>query len=461
VRPELRAFDDVGVAQFLAFGSTVDGVTLFRGLRLLPGATLLRHRRGTAPVRSQYFRPSDWECLEGLTEDEFESRFTETFSGLLPEYLQGEQPVGISLTGGLDTRMIVAALPKNQRPAVAYTYAAQGGDRLLDLTIARRVAQMRGIPHHALRVDHAFLGDYGRLLDRSVYVTDGCSGALGAHELFLSERARELAPVRLTGNFGSEVLRSMSTFKRNGPGDELLDRAVAGAVAEVVAEQSERRPHPVTHAAFREVPWHLYAAPAAGRSQLSIRTPFMDNRIVELAYRAPAPSRQSVMPCLRMIHACDPALSRIPTDRGVSWGGFGVAQRLRRLWASATFKLDYWHKDGLPDALSRFDGALSSLSHLGWLGQHKYLAYRVWFRESLAAHARQVIGDARTRSLPFWNREALDSIMPDHTSGRRNRLRDIHSVLTLEAVHRQLIDGSAFAQPSRTTSQGEQPCPTL
>ena len=111
---------------------------------------------------------------------------------------------------------------------------------------------------------------------------------LGAHELPLSEQARALAPVRLTGNFGSEVLRSMSTFKRSGPRDDLLDRDAGVTCQRNRRRAASRRPGtPVTHAAFEEVPWHLFGTLAVGRSQLTVRTPFMDNRIVELAYRAP------------------------------------------------------------------------------------------------------------------------------------------------------------------------------
>ena len=40
ILPELRAFDEEGVAQFLAFGCTLNSRTLFRGVRLLPSASV-------------------------------------------------------------------------------------------------------------------------------------------------------------------------------------------------------------------------------------------------------------------------------------------------------------------------------------------------------------------------------------------------------------------------------------
>ena len=267
---------------------------------------------------------------------------------------------------------------------------------------------------------------------------------LGAHELSLSQKARQLAPVRLTGNFGSEVLRSMSTFKRNGPGNELLDPSLAAQVDRTVVEQQARIVHPVTHAAFEEVPWHLFGTLAVARSELTFRTPYLDNEVVELAYRAPPALRQAPTAAMRLIHRWAPGLAAIPTDRGLTSGPSTLRSRLHELACEVTFKLDYWHKEGLPDRLCRIDGVLDAFSHLGMLGLHKFLAYRIWFRQELAPYAADVIADTCGGGLPFWNAAALKHIAEDHVKGRRNCLRDIHAVLTLTAIDRILLDGRAY-----------------
>lgn len=462
VLPELRAFDDTGVAQFLAFGSTLDGHTLFRGLKLVPGGSLWRFVPGAGVERARYFEPVEWESLPTLTDAGFAAALSDTFDQVLPAYLRSDQAVGLSLTGGLDTRMIVACMPRSVSPTVAYTYAAEGSDALLDLRIARQVAQARGIEHHALRIGTEFLADFADQVDHTVRISDGCAGLLGAHELSLSRQARQLAPVRLTGNFGSEVLRSVSTFKRNGPGGELLDPAFAGKVETVLQEQVARQVHPVTHAAFEEVPWHLGGTLAVARSQLTFRTPYMDNRLVRLAYQAPAHLRRTATPSLQLIHDHDPALAALPTDRGVSWGDTRMGGRCRRIAAEAMFKLDYWHKEGLPDILAPMDGLLEVLARAGMLGQHKFLAYRKWLQRDLAAYAAQVLADSRTRGLPYWSSAELKRVAQDHATGRRNRLRDLHAVMTLEAVHRLLIDANAYREPAPTVTATAhpKPCPT-
>lgn len=445
VLPFLRAFDDDGVAQFLAFGSTLGGRTLFRGLRLIDGGSAWRLLPQAGVQRRRFFSPTQWEQLPTLSDDEYESQLASRLDAAMPGYLGGEHPIGLSLTGGLDTRMIIACLPAQPRPALAYTYAAEHVDALLDLRLARRISAMRHLPHEALTVGADFLADFGRQLDRTAYVTDGCAGVMGTHELYLSEKARALAPVRLTGNFGSEVLRSMSTFRRSGPASSLFEPALAARVDAVVAEQAAREVHPVTHAACEEVPWHLAGLPLASRSQLTVRTPYMDNAIVELAYRAPAHQRRSQQASLRLIEHHDAALARIPTDRGVVGGPRSPLTAVRKLFCDVTFKLDYWHKQGLPDQLTRFDGMVGGMALVGLLGLHKFLAYRPWFRRQLAPYAAAVIGDARTRQMPFWRASALQDIVQDHVQGRRNRLPDIHAVLTLEAIQRNLLDSSAWS----------------
>ena len=113
ILPELREWDEQGVAQFLKFGSTMDGRTLFRGIHFLGGGSLWRFEAGRLH-KDRYFNPGMWEGAQRLDEDTFERRFCEVFRARLPDYLVSERSLGISVTGGLDTRMIMACLPDDE-----------------------------------------------------------------------------------------------------------------------------------------------------------------------------------------------------------------------------------------------------------------------------------------------------------------------------------------------------------
>jgi len=439
ILPDLRALDDAAVAEFLAFGCVLESKTLFRGIRCLDGGSLWSFQDGSC-TKDRYFDPESWVHQPALTAQAFASEFEETFSRVLPSYVGNGAGLGISLTGGLDTRMVMACLPNLATKPVCYTFAGLSG-ATLDQRLAARIAAACGLDHQVLRIQPDFLSNFGSYVDRTVQVTDGCSGATVAHEIYFNAQARALAPVRLTGNFGSEVLRSMSTFKpsRLEPGifhADFRPKVEASAARTVRAGE-----HPVIFAAFREIPWNLFGSLAAGRSQLSFRTPYLDNELVALACRAPASSRQSPASAIQLVEHRRSELSRIPTDRALMGNGGSLSRTARTLFAAVTFKLDYLHKEGLPDWLMPFEPALGALDHAGLLGLHKYLPYRLWFRHELATYVTDVLTDPQTARLPYWDAAMLSSIARDHVAGRHNYVREINAVVTLAAIDRLLVRG--------------------
>lgn len=437
VVPELRALSTEGVTDFLTFGCTLEGRTLFRGVHLLPGGSLWVFEAGQCR-KSRYFTPTQWESQPPLSAADFSEQFEETFKRILPRYCDASARLGISLTAGLDTRMVMACRRETPKEPVCYTYEGPTG-QTLDSQLAARVAQLCGLEHRVLRLGGDFFAGFGSLVDRTVYLSDGCFGALGAHEIYLNAQARQLAPVRLTGVFGSEVLRGISTFK-----PLFLMPGLASAELGPMIASSQRRffdgkEHPITFAAFKEVPWSIFGSLAACRSQVSFRTPYLDNELVSLAFRLPASLQTSAAPALRVVERNHPALSAITTDMGLG-GGRGFQAILRRLYSKATFKLDYFSNEGLPHWLSRFDPVLNGMnSRKLLLGHHKYLRYRSWLRKELADYLSNSFADQAVLQSPLWNRAFVSQIAEQHIRGRANYVREINAVLTLAAVDRLLL----------------------
>jgi asparagine synthase (glutamine-hydrolysing) len=441
ILPESRAFDPDGVAQFLTYGCAIEGRTLFRGIQLLPGASLWSFESGQCQKR-RYFSPATWESQPILSADGFEARFQETFKRVLPRYFESQARIGISLTGGLDSRMIMACRPETADKPICYTFSGEDG-KTFDDRLAARVATTSGLEHRLLRIGPDFFSGFASYADRTVYATDGCFGPTGAHEIYFTKLARQLAPVRLTGNYGSEVLRGVSTFKPLRLSPSLFEFALNSS-AEPGANANI---HPITFAAFREIPWNLFGSLAAGRSQITFRTPYLDNEIVALAYRAPESLRKSPLPAWHLVKANSAALSKIPTDRGQSREGFPPAAALRRFVSEATFKLDYLNNEGWPHWLSPVDPIFTSItSSLKIVGLHKYLHYRRWFRRELAEYLSSIITDVRTRQMPFWNSDFLERMASEHMRGRKNYVLEINAVLLLEAVDRLLLRDRSCAR---------------
>jgi asparagine synthase (glutamine-hydrolysing) len=447
ILPELRAFDEQGVAQFLTYGCTLEWRTLFRGIQLLPGGSVWSFESGKCQKR-KYFSPETWEAQPILTVEAFESEFQETFKRILPRYFESGSKIGISLTGGLDTRMIMACRPEAVEPPVCYTFSGENG-QTLDDRLAKRVAETCGLAHRLLRIGPDFFSDFASHADRTVYATDGCFGVLGAHEIYLNAQARQLAPVRLTGNYGSEILRGVSTFQPLALSPNLFNPEFKCSLPSSTRSVANGDEHPVTSAAFREIPWNLFGSLAAGRSQVTFRTPYLDNKIVALAYQAPESLRASPLPAVNLVKDNAPSLYNIPTDMGEMGKTHGLACALRRVFSKVTFKLDYLNNEGFPHWLSPLDPLFQGLaSGLRIVGLHKYLHYRSWFRKELAGYVTGMLKDSRIRQSPFWNPHFLEHISREHMRGRKNYVREINAVLTLEAVDRLIVRGTSLPEPS-------------
>jgi asparagine synthase (glutamine-hydrolysing) len=461
ILPELREFDKEGVIEYLRFGCTIHSRTLFKGIKSMPPGSLWCVEGGQCK-RSKYFEFRKWEVETTQSPCEFQADFQETFKRVLPRYLQTNEEIGISLTAGLDGRMIMACLPQEGVGPVCYTFAGQA-QNLLDAQIAAKVAAACGLQHHILRIGPDFFSDFPLHVDRTVYITDGCLGLLGTHEGYFNRQAARLAPVRLTGVFGGEIFREVSFYKPVRLNRELLHQDWPGLWQDTEPDHISDRLHPVTAAVTGDIPDRRFGVIAAGRSQTVFRTPYLDNELVALAYRIPRAIRDSPEPVIAAIKNNSYKLSRIPTDMGGLGNEAPLTSAIRRMFGRATFKLDYFYSEGLPRPLERFNPILDAFKTGGmFFGRHKFLYYHKWFQRELAQFVSEEIR-AAIRGSELWNARYLRKILAEYAHGTVNYSSEINVVLTLEAIKRLLFQPfgtdtiesprSAFARIDQPASQ--------
>ena len=441
VRPETRALDAHGVAQFLGVGAAFNNRTLFANVSLLPAGSCWAVDRPSSIGRRQYFHPNMWVEQPRLEPTAFYDSLRQTMARVLPSYFRAAEPVGLSLTGGLDTRIVMAGMPLNGEKMPAYTYGGVYRD-CFDIQVARQVAEACGQSHHVLALGPDFFKNFGALADDTVWLTDGSLDLCGTHEIYFSRLAGELASVRLTGNYGSEVLRSVSTFKFGSPSATLFDRQlVSYANDESQAFAEVRAEHPVTFAAFKEVPWNLNGRFAAAQSQLVLRSPYMDNQVVSLMYQAPPNTRETNETSLRLIADLNPNLARIGTDMG--YGGVSPVPvaRIRQFYRYLLFKAEWYYNAGMPQWVARYEHMLPLRAlEPAFLGRHKIDHYRLWFQSHAKDYVAGMLADRRTASRPYLDPRGFAELVECHRSGRGNCLSAINKTLTLELVQRLLIE---------------------
>lgn len=440
ILPETRELDGRGLAEYFACGCVMQNRTVFSRLELFHPGSVWTFAPGQQGVKRIYFQKERWEELQQVDSEEYYERLRAIWARSLPTYWEGDERVGLSLTGGVDSRMILASVP--ERVALpCYTFGGMYRD-CADVRVSRKVARVCGRSHETILLGSEFFREFPSLAEKSVYVTDGTLDVTGATDLYVHRRVREIAPVRITGLYGGEILRSLVAFKPMPQARDHLNPEFAAMLQTAHHTYAgELKGHRQSFIAFKQAPWHIYSRLSIERSQVTIRTPYFENDLVALSFQAPQRSL-SYEPALRLITEENPRLKGIATDRAFeARTGFSI-RRIRHWQQQFTYRAEYAYDYGMPQWLARIDGSLRPLRiERAFLGRHKYYHFRLWYRDQLREYVSSILLDSKSLSRAYLKREAVERLVRSHLSGRGNYTLEIHRLLTVELIQRKLTEG--------------------
>ncbi len=440
VRPELRGTDPRGLGEFIVCGCVLENRTLFRGIYVLPPGAAWLFRGGVLEKKAVYFEPREWEEQEPLEPEAYYIHLRDAFVRGLPRYFNGRERVGVSLTGGLDTRIIMAWRKASPGSLPCYTFGSIYRDNQ-DVRLARKVAKICGQSHQVITTGKEFLSRFPHYAERSIYLTDVGVDLSRSPDLYVNERVREIAPVRIVGTYGSEILLQAVMFKATEPAPGVFEPLRDQICAAKETYNAARRGHPVSFVAFRQSPWHHYGVLGLEQTQVAVRSPYLDNDLVKAVYRAPGSAAVAANEKARfqLIYDGNPALAKLRTDRGIG----GLNSILTRCFLEFFFKAEYAYDMGMPQWMARIDHVFARL-HLEriWLGRHKPFHFRVWYRDHLQDYVRQVLLDKRSLARPYVTRAGVERVVNGHLRGHRNYTTEIHRLLALELGHRLFIESA-------------------
>lgn len=447
VRPELRSIDWRGLGEVVSCGAVLENRTVFRGIEVLPPASAWEFRDRTIKNKRSYFEPKEWEEQEKLEPGAYQSQIRETFTRVLPRYFSGPEKIAMSLTGGLDTRMILAGRDALPGTLDCYTFGSMLRENQ-DVKTARRVAETCEQSFEVLTAGKEFLSKFGAYAERAIFLTDGLVDVGRAPDLYLNEKARKIAPVRMTGLYGGEILRSVRAFKPSSPAQGVFCHELMSQIdsAKETYAKSENC-LPLSFAAFKQNPWYLGSSLSLEQTQVQVRTPFLDNEFVQTVFRSPTEELRSDHISWWLISR-NSALAKIPTDRGLT-GRRGLAHTLLNRSQEFLFKAEYAYDIGMPQWLARLDHVLSPLHfERAFLGRHKPFHFRVWYRDYLSEYVRQMLLDSRSLSRSYVERKGVELLVNMHLNGSRNFTVELNKLLTLELIHRLFVDSQRFERSS-------------
>jgi asparagine synthase (glutamine-hydrolysing) len=148
-----RRVDREAFSHYLSFLTTPPPSTLFEGICKLPaGHCGSWSADGGLQVRRWWELPPREESLE-LDEGEAADELRRLFAASVEERMMSDVPIGVYLSGGVDSTANVAFMSEHARPLETFSVAFSGDARLDELENAREVARLFGTNHHEVVLD--------------------------------------------------------------------------------------------------------------------------------------------------------------------------------------------------------------------------------------------------------------------------------------------------------------------
>ena len=200
-----REIDVDALDAFLAFGFVPAPLTIYRGIRKLPPGTLLVWEHGRTDARiERYTKPlaESRHTLEATDTATLAEELRERLRDSVAAHLIADVPVGVLLSGGIDSSLLVAlAAEQSSEPVRTFTVGFE--ERHFDERgPARLVAERYGTDHHDIVVPPDALS----LLPRMAEVFDEPFADDSALPTYLvSELASAHVKVALSGEGGDEL----------------------------------------------------------------------------------------------------------------------------------------------------------------------------------------------------------------------------------------------------------------
>ena len=198
-RPEV---DPAALNLFLRFRYTPSPLTIYQGVRKLAPGTMLVVENGACREERWYdFTPVPFEKMP--SDADAEEELFQLYRADVKRHLLADVPVGILLSGGLDSGLLLALMNEHGRDWPAYTIGyglSFADDELVD---AAQTASLLGARHTQVRLDQA---EFEKSLPNIVrFLEEPVAASSIVPMYFVCQRARQDVKVALIGQGPDEL----------------------------------------------------------------------------------------------------------------------------------------------------------------------------------------------------------------------------------------------------------------
>jgi asparagine synthase (glutamine-hydrolysing) len=198
------------LAEYLAFGYITGSETMFAGVRkLMPGHTLELPERGEPKIERYWDLTTDVD-RETHPREYYVKTYRELLEGAVESHLMSDVPLGMFLSGGLDSSAVAALATKIRGDQIKTFAVGYGEEAFSELGFAREVAAHIRSDHHEVRLSRE---EFFESLPRLIWHEDEPIVWPSSVSLYAVARlARDHVTVVLTGEGSDETLAGYTRY---------------------------------------------------------------------------------------------------------------------------------------------------------------------------------------------------------------------------------------------------------
>src|SRR2546427_4193859 len=238
-------FDRATLPEFLAFGYLSGEETFYSGIsKLLPGHTMEIGLDGK-PEILQYWDLDASSPHKSRDRSYYVRSYRELLEGAVKSHLMSDVPLGIFLSGGLDSSAVAALTTKIRREAIETFSVGYGEEAYSELPYARQVAEHLGSHHHEVFLSRE---EFFETLPQLIWHEDEPIVWPSSVSLyFVARLARRRVTVVLTGEGSDETLAGYTRYAwtlKNSRMDDIYRALTPASVRRLVRNRINASPLP-------------------------------------------------------------------------------------------------------------------------------------------------------------------------------------------------------------------------
>jgi asparagine synthase (glutamine-hydrolysing) len=201
--------DAAVLPEYLALGYIAGDRTFFKGVRkLLPGHWMSVEDAGKLQITQYWDVPAHTPVQ--MSEAECVREYRTRLEGCVVSHLMADVPLGVFLSGGLDSSAVAAIAAKHHAGPLKTFSVGYDDEQYSELPYARKVAQHIGSEYHEIKVSEE---EFFSALPKLIWHEDSpMMGSASVPLYFVSKLAREHVKVVLSGEGSDETMAGYSRY---------------------------------------------------------------------------------------------------------------------------------------------------------------------------------------------------------------------------------------------------------